>query len=76
MTLTFTFDIPVLYSYFLLFLQGYFESLQWDESIAGCAVLEGLTLHPGTTETIFSLGAIRYLGKCLRVAKVEFTSYD
>ena len=41
--------------------RDYFESLPWDESVAGCCVLEALTLHRGTVENIFSAGAVAYL---------------
>jgi hypothetical protein len=51
---------------------NYFEALPWDESIAGCVVLEGFTAHKDTTEQILSPGIIHYLGKCLRLVKVLF----
>jgi hypothetical protein len=50
--------------------EGYFESLPWDESIAGCVILEGLTVNLGTVENVFSAGAMHYLGMCLRLTKV------
>jgi hypothetical protein len=50
----------------------YFESLPWDESVAGCCVLEALTLHPGTVDNIFSPGAVFYLSRCLLLSKVLF----
>jgi len=52
--------------------ENYFQALPWDESIAGCVVLEGFTSHKDTIEKIFSPGVIHYLGKCLRLVKVLF----
>ena len=43
----------------------FFASLPWDESGAGCVILDGLSRHQETCRMIVSSSTIRYLSHCL-----------
>lgn len=45
--------------------QFFFESLPWDESAAGCIIMDGFSRHAETSRVCYSAGTIRYLAQCL-----------
>ena len=50
--------------------ETFFSSLPWDESAAGCVLLEALCMHPETCRRCMSPGTARYLSQCLYLARL------
>eukprot|EP00605_Chrysophyceae_sp_TOSAG23-4_P001687 GSChrysophyteH1.ASY1.ANO1.1853.1 assembled CDS len=51
----------------------YFSTLPWDESAAGCVIMDALTCNNGTLENIFSVRMTIYLGSCLQLSRHMFS---
>lgn len=51
---------------------AYFTTLAWDESLAACVLLYGLSKHPPAAANMFSSGLTRFLSHCMYVGKYLF----
>lgn len=50
----------------------FIEHLDWDQAVAGCVILEGLTTHRGTAENLFSNHVVYYLVRSLFISRWMF----
>ena len=52
----------------------HFSSLPWEESAAGCVIIDGLLSHKGTLDNVRVLGTgvAHYLGQCLHLSRFLF----